>query len=107
MLSAWRRLLSSSCDIVAAIAHGGEVLAAAVRLSPDVIVLDVNMGDQNGLDLCRQIKARMPATAVVLVSATLQDDLRCEAREAGASSFVSKFADVGELEAAIRSAVSR
>ena len=104
VVSAWQRVLEFSCEIVGSVSTGRAVLETAVRLSPDVIVLDVNLGQANGLDLCREIKQKARPTQVVLVSATVTDELRDAAHHAGASSFVSKFSGIAELESAIRCA---
>jgi DNA-binding NarL/FixJ family response regulator len=41
MLVAWRRLLHPTCDIVGSVRDGGELLDIALRLKPDVILLDL------------------------------------------------------------------
>ena len=104
VVSAWQRVLEFSCEIVGSVSTGWAVLETAVRLSPDVIVLDVNLGQANGLDLCREIKQKARSTQVILVSATVNDELQDAAHHAGASSFVSKFSGIADLESAIRRA---
>src|SRR5262249_3293236 len=93
-----------SCDIVGTASHGRAVLETARRLNPDVIVLDVNLGETNGLDLCSEITRELPSIQVVLVSATVPAELQDAAHHAVASSFVSKFVGISELESAIRCA---
>jgi two-component system response regulator DesR len=104
VVATWQRVLEFSCDIVGTVSDGRAVLETAGRLNPDVIVLDVNLGGANGLDLCRGIKQKLPPIQVVLVSATVTDELQDAAHDAGASSFVSKFAGISALESAIRRA---
>ena len=104
LIVAWQRVLEFSCEIVGSVSTGRAVLETAVRLRPDVIVLDVNLGRTNGLDLCREIKQKAWPPQIVLVSATVTDELRDAAHHAGASSFVSKFPGISELESAIRCA---
>ena len=104
LLDAWRRLLESSCDIVGSVATGRAVLGALPELEPDVIVLDIDMPDMNGLDACRQIKQLAPRTAVILVTAADDTDVRQASIAAGASAFVLKYSAAEELEPAIQRA---
>ena len=104
LLDAWRRLLESSCDIVGSVLNGRDVLEAATRLRPDVIVLDVDMPGLNGVDACRQIKQATPETGVVLVTAADDADVRHAGTQAGASAFVLKYSAAEELERAIQRA---
>jgi CheY-like chemotaxis protein len=105
MLIAWRRLLGPWCDVVRSVATDCEALEAAAQLRPDVIVLDLHLGGRSGVDVCRAIKATAPWVDVVLVSAAMDAELEQAARDAGASSFVSK-SSVPELERAVRRAFS-
>ena len=54
-MQALGRALSTECDVVGAIGDGREVADAAARLQPDVIVVDLNLPNVSGLDVCRQI----------------------------------------------------
>jgi two-component system NarL family response regulator len=104
ILKAWRRLLEPSCDIVGGVSNGQNLLRLTEALKPDVIVLDLFMPGANGLELCRSIKQAVPATHIVLVSGTDDEDIRSAALGLGAAAFVWKYAPVQELEAAIRRA---
>ena len=104
LLDAWRRLLESSCDIVGSVATGRAVLEALPELEPDVIVLDIDMPDMNGLDACRHIKQMAPRTIVILATAADDLDVRRASIDAGASAFVLKYSAAEELEPAIQRA---
>jgi two-component system NarL family response regulator len=104
ILKAWRRLLEPSCEIVGGVSNGQDLLRLTHALKPDVIVLDLFMPGANGLDLCRSVKEGAPATHIILVSGTDDEDIRSAALELGAAAFVWKYAPVQELEAAIRRA---
>ena len=93
-------MLSTECDVVGVIADGREVADAAVRLQPVVIVVDLNLADVNGLDVCRQITQTNPGTKVIVITAMADDDIRDEVLAAGASGFFHKSA-ADELLAAI------
>ena len=69
----------------------GETALEAIRThQPDVAVLDVNMPDGDGLMVLRRIRAEMPRTKVVLLTATLEDDQAVEAVQAGVHGVVLK-----------------
>ena len=50
------RVLSLECEVVGTVADGIALLAAAQRLQPDVIVVDLNLPEVHGLEVCRQIR---------------------------------------------------
>ena len=95
-------VLSSECDVVDVIANGRDVAPAAARLQPVVIVVDLNLPDISGLEVCRQITQSSPRAKVIVISAMTDEFTRDEALAAGASGFVQKSAAAGELIVAIR-----
>jgi DNA-binding NarL/FixJ family response regulator len=101
VVKALARVLSPECDVVGVIADGGEVADAARRLQPVVIVLDLNLPNASGLDLCRQITQNHPHVKVIVISAMIDDHIRDEALAAGAAGFFDKSA-AHELVAAIK-----
>ena len=84
------RLLSLDCDVVGNIPDGSAVLEATQRLQPDVIVLDLNLPNVNGLEACRQITQVNPHAKIVVFTAMNDPDIRRRFLEAGASAFLSK-----------------
>ena len=104
LLVALRRLLAPSCDIVGSVGDGLEVVEAAARLRPDVIVLDLNLPTLNGLEACRRIKAALPRCQIILITAADDDALRKRAFELGACAFVLKHRVIDELGPAIEDA---
>jgi len=86
------RLLSPECDVVGVIADGREVAEAARRLQPVVIVLDLNLPNASGLDICRQITQDHPHVKIIVISAMIDDHIRDEALAAGAAGFFDKSA---------------
>jgi len=97
MVTAISRLLSLDCDIVGTVADGSALLEAAPRLRPDVIVLDLNLPKVSGLAACRQITQAHPDIKVIVLTATLDPVKRRDALEAGASGFLSKLTNFGDL----------
>ena len=89
-------------------AESGEAALRLVRaLSPDLVLMDVEMPDMDGIAATAALRAASPHVAVVILS--LYDDARTEARarEAGAVGFVSKHQAKSTLLATIRRVVSR
>jgi DNA-binding NarL/FixJ family response regulator len=72
------------------------------RTRPDVVVLDHRLGEEDGLVICRDIRAEPDAPAVLLYTADPSESLRTEARAAGAADLVDKVVDAGVLFDAIR-----
>ncbi len=96
------RLLSLDCDVVGSVADGRAVLEAVQRLQPDATVVDLNLPNVNGLEVCRQITQANPAAKVILFSAMTDSDVQQRAFEVGASAFVSKLAGDGDLLSTIK-----
>ena len=102
MVKAVSRLLANDCDVVGSVADGSELLEAAERLQPDVIVLDLNLPNVDGLDACRQITQAFPEIRVILFTAMSDADVSQRLLGAGASAFVSKLAPVDSLVSTIK-----
>ena len=81
---------------------GDEALVEAVRLRPDLVLMDVVMPGRGGIETTAELRAVLPATKVLLLS--MQDDPSYvrEAFAAGASGYVLKEAADTELVAAVR-----
>jgi DNA-binding NarL/FixJ family response regulator len=83
-------LLSSDCDVVGSVSDGSAVVAAADRLQPVVVVVDLNLPTVNGLDICRQIARTQMRAKAIIITAVADDVLEEEALQAGAAGFLSK-----------------
>lgn len=102
LVKAVARLLAQHCDVVGSVADGSDLLDAARRLHPDVIVLDLNLPNVNGLEACRQIRQAFPEMRVILFSAVSDAEIGEHFLTAGASAFVSKLAPVNSLLSTIQ-----
>lgn len=69
---------------------GATAFDAIRRHEPDVAVLDVNMPDGNGLSVLRRVRAEVPRTRVVLLTATLEDEEAADAVQSGVHGVVLK-----------------
>lgn len=71
---------------------------------PDVAVVDINLGDGNGIDLVRQLRAASATMGLVVLTMYDGDEHLFNALEAGASAFVLKSAPADDVAAAVRQA---
>lgn len=99
ILEGVRRLLENHHDVIGWADNGRALVQAAVRLSPDVVVLDASMPILNGIDAAREIKKLLPATAIVFLSMHSNAIYLRKALEAGASggSTVGAAADAASV----------
>ena len=83
-------LLAPACDVVAAVHDGARAVDAAIRLVPDIIVLDMAMPGLDGLQAADRIRAAQPSARIVFLSNHIGDDFVVAAMSRGASGFVAK-----------------
>ena len=100
-----RGLLEPEFDLVGIVENGRELLAAADKLRPDVIVADISMPLLNGIESVRQIKKTCEAIKVVFLTMHPDVTYAASAFEAGASGYVLKHSAPSELVIAIQSAL--
>ncbi len=109
MRAGFRMILETEDDIVVAgeASNGMEAVAAASALRPDVICMDVQMPDMDGLEATRRIVGDASLEAAVVIVTTFdRDDYLFQALAAGASGFLLKNAGPEELIAAVRVAAA-
>ena len=102
LLGAFEKLLAPECEIVGQVSDGRALVAAASKLRPDVIVLDIGMPLLNGLEAGRQIKQALREVRLVFLTMNEDSDLAAEAFRAGASAYLLKRSAASELMTAIR-----
>lgn len=76
--------------LVAEAASGEEAIELAGTLAPDLVLMDINMGEIDGIEATRRITAAQPATKVILVSTYTLEELPAGARTSGAVGYVNK-----------------
>lgn len=79
-------------------------LAMAEELRPDVVVMDIEMPQQNGIAATWSLRERLPEVAVVVVTAHRDPQWMVRAAQAGASGFVPKDGSLDEMLLALRTA---
>jgi len=99
-----RLLLEGEPDIevVGEALDGGEALALVEVLRPHVVLMDIAMPGMDGLEATREIKARWPDINVLVLTMHRTDDYFFEMLKIGASGYVLKSAETGELVNAVR-----
>jgi DNA-binding NarL/FixJ family response regulator len=100
-----RGLLESEFELVGIVSDGRELVEAAIKLQPDVVVADISMPSLNGIDAVAQIRRAEVSCKVVFL--TMQRDVSYArmAMETGASGYVLKHSAHDELITAIREAL--
>ena len=97
----------SDIDVVGSAASGREALEMAARLSPDVVLMDINMPDMDGIAATEQLSSAVPAAAVVMMSVQGEADYLRRSMLAGAREFLVKPFSSDELTASIRQVSAR
>ncbi len=102
-----RLTIEADVEVVGEAGSGEAALRLVRSLSPDVVLMDVEMPGMDGVDATAALRAAAPQVAVVILS--LYDDARtrARARDAGAAGFVSKHQAKTTLLVTIRRVVSR
>jgi two-component system, NarL family, response regulator DesR len=97
-------LLSMEDDLVVVgqVASGDEVVPEAIRLRPDVAVLDIEMPVLDGLSAAAALRTAVPGCRVLIVTTFGRPGYLRQAMDAGASGFVLKDAPASDLASAIR-----
>jgi len=99
-------LKSENCS-VEIFGNGKLALAAITVLPPDVLVLDVNLPDMNGIDLLREVRSRGLPTEVVIVTGQASVRLAVESMKEGALDFLTKPFSADRLRVTVRNALQR
>jgi CheY-like chemotaxis protein len=87
-----RAMLERGAHRVVEAADGAEALAVIGRAPPDLVLLDVNMPDLDGTEVCRRVKAA-PTTRglpVLVLTAAVQEENRQRCIDAGADGYLTK-----------------
>ena len=87
-----RLLVSDDFEVVGSVDDGARVVEEASRLKPDIVILDLNMPNRNGVDTCRELTRMLPRTRTIVVTAEDPLEFRPAALAAGAFAFVEKRA---------------
>jgi DNA-binding NarL/FixJ family response regulator len=93
-------------DVIATVEDGRQAIESAAKLQPDVILMDLQMPQVNGIEATRQIIQISPHIGVIVVTMFEDDDSVFAAMRAGARGYILKGADQSDMIRAIQ-AVAR
>src|SRR6478735_8370128 len=94
-------------DVIGAAASGAEALQLASSLLPDVVLMDINMPDMDGIAATEQLSRTVPTASVVMMSVQGEADYLRRSMLAGAREFLVKPFSSDELTASIRQVYTR
>lgn len=77
-------------EVVAEAGTASEAVTAVAQTDPDVVVMDIRMPGQSGIEACQEITTRWPDTHVIMLTSYVEDELIFKAIQAGASGYVLK-----------------
>ena len=94
-------------EVVGMASSGAEAIAQATKLLPDVILMDINMPDMDGITATQRLSSQVPTAGVVMMSVQGEADYLRRSMLAGAREFLVKPFSSDELTASIRQVYSR
>lgn len=89
-------------EVIGEAGDGRDAVRSAVRLSPDVVVMDLRLPDLHATEATRQIVTGRPDTKVLVLTMFEDDDTVFAAMQAGATGYLVKGADGADIVAAVR-----
>jgi len=96
-----KALLEPTFEVVGMVHDGAQVLDQVVKLKPALVLLDLQLPNRLGLDICRDIVRELPGTKVLVVSMQAEKIYVDEAFRAGASGFLVKLSSDRDLLSAV------
>jgi len=95
-------LTAAGFQVVAMARTGREALQQALRHRPEVVLLDIRMPDMDGLHALEQIKARLPTTAVIILTTYANPSYLTRAIASGAAGYLTKDTDPQAIVTAVQ-----
>ena len=101
-----KRLLQfdSSLELIGAARSGKEAIEMSQQLKPDVVIMDINMPDIDGITATELIRKKVPFTQIVILSVQSDSSYMRRALQAGARDFLTKPPMIDELNSAVKRA---
>ena len=93
-------------NIAGCFTHGAEGLAFLAQHPVDILLLDINLPDANGMELCAVITKRYPATRIIIISNHSERGIITRLLQEGAAGYLLKNASGAELAQCIRDALA-
>ncbi len=92
-------------EVVAEAGDGADAVAKVEELAPDVVLMDVRMPHQNGIDATRAIRGAFPSTRIIMLTVSDEEDDLFDAVKAGANGYLLKEVSIEEVADAVRAVV--
>jgi DNA-binding NarL/FixJ family response regulator len=93
-------------EIVGQATDGADALKQALKVKPDVVLMDLKMPNVDGIEATRQILAQLPLTKVLILTTFEADNHVIQALKAGARGYVLKDSDAAAIVSSIVAVVS-
>lgn len=93
--------------VIGACANAAEAISFLESQQADVILLDINLPDISGIDLCKQLKTRYPELRILAISNYNERSLITQMLQNGATGYVLKNASAQELVTAVKTVASK
>src|SRR5580698_1094632 len=106
MLDGFSNLLRPKYAVVGTVEDGKALVEAAIRLNPDLIILDITMPVLNGIDAAREIRKHLPQVKLLFVTMHTSPTYVQAALEAGANGYAVKSSGRSEILAAVEKVLS-
>jgi DNA-binding NarL/FixJ family response regulator len=102
LAEAFQKLLEPACLVVGTFNDSRAFLVEAVKLKPDVVILDISMPLLNGIDTARELRRLLPDTRIIFLTMNEDPDVAAEAFRVGAAGYLLKRSASSELPLAVR-----
>ncbi|GIH74513.1 response regulator [Planobispora longispora] len=89
-------------EVVGEASDGQEAVELADRLTPDVVLMDVRMPRQSGIEATREIKAAAPSVRIIMLTVSDEEEDLFEAIKAGATGYLLKNVQLDEVPEVVR-----
>jgi DNA-binding NarL/FixJ family response regulator len=93
--------LSDTCTLAGSFATGEEALAKILLMKPQVVLMDINLGSTNGINLVKELKPQNPDILYMMCTVYEEEEKIFDALRAGASGYILKKSSPAKLTEAI------
>jgi DNA-binding NarL/FixJ family response regulator len=99
--------VSDDIEVVGEASDGEEAVAKAQELTPDVVLMDIRMPRLSGIEAARHIRRILPATEILMLTVSDEEEDLYESVKAGANGYLLKEIAIEEIAETVRAIVQR